>query len=208
MRTAARAASPSGHSAPGQLSLPGFDVAPSPVQNLFFAILPDRIAAGRATRLAWSLRDEHGSPRTPLAPACLHISLIGFGVDARPRPELVARVSDAAAAIALRPFEVELDRVMTFRGEPRRLPVVLLGDSTVSALSLLRSTLGAQITSLAFEHWARSRFTPHLTLFYGERPVEQRTVPAISWPVREFVLICGRRSPHRHIVFGRWPLRG
>ena len=123
-------------------------------------------------------------------------------------PRTGRRNEGAAATVVLAPFEIELDRVMTFHGAPARLPVVLLGDSGVAALSLLHSTLDARIRSFGFEYRARSRFTPHLTLLYAEQPVEQRTVPAIGWPVREFMLIHGQKSTRRHVVLGRWPLRG
>lgn len=127
---------------------------------------------------------------------------------APPRPELVAAMSDAAAAVGLVPIEVELDQVATYNGKPGRLPVVLRGDSGVAALSQLHAALEARIERFVLARRACSRFTPHLTLFYGERPVGHRAVPAIGWHAREFVLIHGQTSPRRHDVLGRWPLRG
>ena len=86
--------------------------------------------------------------------------------------------------------------------------MVLRGDSGVAALSQLHAALEARIERFVLARRACSRFTPHLTLFYGERPVGHRAVPAIGWHAREFVLIHGQTSPRRHDVLGRWPLRG
>ena len=193
---------------PAQLSFPEFEIAAGPSHRLFFGVLPDRAGAERAARLAWSLHDETGSRGHPPDRACLHISLIGFRLKAPPSPELVAGMSETAATVALAPFAIELDRIMTFRGRPGRLPVVLLGDGAVAALTLLHLTLDAQLRSFGFDYRMRSKFTPHLTLLYGERPVTQRAVPPIRWPAHEFVLVHGLSEPLRHLVLGRWPLRG
>ena len=189
-----------------QLVFPGFDLPTPPEHRLFFAVSPDHAAAERATQLAWALRDEHGLRRRP--PACLHISLIGFRMKAPPPPEWVARMSEAAATLALASFAVEVDRVATFRGPPDKLPVVLLGDGAVAALTPLYLTLDERLRSFGFEYTTRSRFTPHLTVLYGERPVAPRAIPAIAWRVDELVLIHGHGRPYRHEVLGRWPLGG
>ena len=189
-----------------QLALPGFDLKAPPVHNLFLAVLPGRAAAGSTRLLARSLHAELGSGGRPQMPACLHLSLLGLRMAAPPRPRLVAALSEAAAGIALAPFDLALDRVMTFRGEPGRLPVVLCGGGGAAALSSLHSTLAAQLERLGLAQRRRSRFTPHLTLLHADRPIPQRAVPAIAWRVGELVLIHGHGRPYRHEVLGRWPL--
>jgi len=53
-----------------------------------------------------------------------------------------------------------------------------------------------------------SSFTPHVTLLYDGRVVTERLVEPIRWTVREFVLVRSLLGKTRHIVIGRWPLRG
>jgi len=51
--------------------------------------------------------------------------------------------------------------------------------------------------------WARRAFTPHVTLWYGEREIAENPIEPIGWTVREFVLIHSLRG---HTCLARWPL--
>jgi RNA 2',3'-cyclic 3'-phosphodiesterase len=51
--------------------------------------------------------------------------------------------------------------------------------------------------------WARRAFTPHVTLWYGERELAENPIEPIGWTVREFVLI---RSLRDHTHLACWPL--
>jgi 2'-5' RNA ligase len=52
--------------------------------------------------------------------------------------------------------------------------------------------------------WACGYFTPHVTLLYDKRSVEEQPIEPISWNVREFALI---HSMNGHTHLARWPLR-
>jgi 2'-5' RNA ligase len=50
---------------------------------------------------------------------------------------------------------------------------------------------------------ATTNFTPHVTLLYDARDVDEFPVEPIGWTVKEFVLIRSLNG-HEHLV--RWPL--
>ena len=52
------------------------------------------------------------------------------------------------------------------------------------------------------------KYTPHVTLLYGDRFVADRRVDAVSWAVHEFVLVHSLLGRCRYNVLARFPLRG
>jgi 2'-5' RNA ligase len=53
-----------------------------------------------------------------------------------------------------------------------------------------------------------AHYTPHVTLAYGMPWIAARPVDAVSWNVREFVLMHSLLGRTRHIALARWPLAG
>jgi 2'-5' RNA ligase len=50
----------------------------------------------------------------------------------------------------------------------------------------------------------KREFTPHITLFYAERNIEEHPIEPIGWTVNQFVLI---HSKQGHTCLAQWPLR-
>jgi 2'-5' RNA ligase len=71
-------------------------------------------------------------------------------------------------------------------------------------LRSFRRTLGVAMARKGFRYLAKKDFTPHITLLYAERDVEEHPIEPIYWTVNEFVLI---HSMHGHVHLARWPLR-
>ena len=136
-----------------------------------------------------------------MAPESLHISLFFLG---ECEDQLVRLVCDAASNVRAQPFDVWFDRSATFRGRPGNRPFVLIGDLGVEGVRSLRRSLGAALAEERMRRLARREFTPHVTLLYAEREVEENPIEAIRWTVNDFVLVHSLRG-HRHL--GRWPLQ-
>src|SRR6202043_848028 len=107
--------------------------------------------------------------------------------------------------VRMKPFEVSFDRTSSFRGKLGNHPFVLLGDNGLSRLRSFRRTLGAAMMRKGFRRLVNTGFTPHVTLLYDIRNVEEQPIEPILWTVREFVLVHSMRG-HAHLA--RWPLRG
>lgn len=175
--------------------------------TLFFAVQPPPFTASSISRLAWHLRDKHRLTGKPLRPQCFHVSLLFAGYHGPMPPATLGAVREAAAAIAMPRFRVGFDWAASFRS-CRDRPLVLGGDDGVGGLIALRDKLVAATLDISGIPPARRAFTPHVTLLYDPRDVREEPVEEITWPVGEFVLIRSLFGQGRHIVLGRWPLRG
>ena len=176
--------------------------------TIFFAVQPPPFTASSISRLALYMRDKHRLIGKPLRPDCFHASLLFAGYHGRLLPQTLSAIRHAAATIAMPRFRVGFDWVASFRARHNR-PLVLGGDDGVSGLISLRDRLVAATVDIPGSVPAsRREFTPHLTLLYDGRNVREEPVEEIGWPVTEFVLIRSLFGQSRHVVLGRWPLRG
>lgn len=192
-----------------QLSLIGFDPPPKRTDRLFFAIFPDTDAAARMGRLTDRLRTEQHLRGRPLDATRLHVTLHHVGDYAGLPEQLVDQARDAAAMVAMLPFDVCFNRVASFR-RSQSLPLVLRGDEQAERGGLMsfQQALGQAMTQVGLGRMVNQRYTPHVTLLYDDRNVAEHPVEPINWTVREFVLVHSLLGQHRHVPLGRWPLRG
>lgn len=168
--------------------------------RLFFAIVPDADAAARIYRLAGTLKQAHKFDRAIIEAERLHVSLFFLGELSE---HMVQIACQAANEVRAQPFEVWFDRSVSFRGGVGNRPFVLAGDDGLNGLLALRRTLGVALAGRGLRRLASKDFTPHVTLLYGERNVEEHPIERIGWTVNEFVLI---QSMNGHVHLGRWPL--
>lgn len=191
-----------------QSALPGFDAAPAPTDRLFFAIFPDADAAGRIAPLASRLRDEHGLNGKLIERARLHVTLHHLGDFVGVPRDIVARAGEAAATVAMPPFEMSFDRAMSFSGRPDKRPFVLLGGEGLAALKAFQRTLGTAMEKAGLKLFkADTNYTPHVTLLYGDLLVAEQAVETINWTAREFVLVHSLLGQGVHVPLARWALR-
>jgi 2'-5' RNA ligase len=169
--------------------------------RLFLAAVPDADTAARIYRLACVLKRAHRFNGKLIEPERLHITLFFLGG----LPERIVRMAcEAAAEVKAPPFEILFDRYASFRGKPGSRPLVLMGDDGLDRLKSFRRTLGGAMARRGLKHLTKKDFTPHITLVYAERNVEEHPIEPICWTVNEFVLI---HSMHGHVHLARWPLR-
>ncbi len=193
---------------PEQLSFAGFGAALPPTDGVFFAIFPDVAAAARIARLARHLRGEHGLRGAPLETERFHVSLHSLGEYSGLPQGVVAAAGEAATSVVAPPFDVKFDRVVSFRGRPGDRPLVLRGGDGLAALKAFQQALGAAMVKAWLGRRAKSYYTPHVTLLYGDRGVDEQAVETIGWTVHEFVLMHSLLGQTRYIPLARWPLRG
>jgi len=137
----------------------------------------------------------------------LHVTLHHLGDYSGLPQDLVDTAMKAAAAVAQPPFEIAFDRVGSFR-RPRNLPLVLRGGDGLAGVTAFQQVLGVAMTQAGLARWVEMRFTPHMTLLYDDRTVEEQPIEPIRWTVREFALVHSLLGQTRHIPLGRWMLRG
>ncbi len=86
------------------------------------------------------------------------------------------------------------------------MPFVLQGDEGVIGLLVLQQRLGRLMENAGLGR-ADPHYTPHMTLLYGDRTVDDEAVRPISWAVREFVLVHSLLGRSRYNILARFPLR-
>jgi len=169
--------------------------------RLFFAAVPDTDAAARIYRLAHALKRAYRFNRAIIEPGRLHVSLFFLGELSE---QIVQIACEAAAEVRVPPFEVWFDRSVSFRGRPGSRPFVLIGNDGVDRLRSFRRVLGVALAGKGLKRLAKRDFTPHVTLMYAEREVDEHPTEPIRWTVNEFVLIHSMRG---HVHLARWQLR-
>lgn len=187
--------------------LPGIDIAPIPMDRLFFAIFPETEAAVGIEQVARGLRKKNGLNGKFIATERFHISLHLIGHFAGLPQDILAMADKAAGASAAvtPPFEIMFDRAMSFLGRPLRHPFVLCGSDGVAALAEFHLALGGAMERAGLKVRA-SHYTPHMTLLYGDRCIAEQMVAPVALSVREFVLVRSLLGRSRYVPLARWTL--
>ena len=183
-------------------------VRPKRPERLFFGLFPDAETSRRVGRFAERFLGEHHLEGPRLETERLHVSLHHVGDYKRLRSKFVYAARQAGNAVSLHPFEMTFRFIKSFdggpstTGRPRRQPLVLLGEG--DALLELHKALGAAMEKSGLR--PAERFTPHMTVFYGAKPVATEAIEPIRFVVKEFALIHSELWLTRHQVVDRWSL--
>ncbi|MFC0126714.1 2'-5' RNA ligase family protein [Ralstonia solanacearum] len=177
-----------------------------PAHRLFLAVKPDADAAGRIAQRVELLRSEVGFKAKPLRMERLHITLHHLGDFVELPDTLVAHACEAVASVALPPFEVTFDQVVSLHGRRDHWPFVLTGGAGLHALIDFQHALGGALERAGLRV-PKARFVPHITLLYDRGGFAPKPVEPIAWTVREFMLIDSWLGKTRYDEKGRWPLR-
>lgn len=176
--------------------------APSRV-NLFFALRPPPRLQPRIESLGRGLKQAHGLGGQPIGRDRLHATLASVQDPRYPLRDVIARAASFAAQLHHQRFSIRFEWTQSFDVHRRRFPLVLRGGS--DGLSGFHHALSAGMRGAGFD--VSASFTPHITLLWADRKVEEYPVAPISWTVEDFVLVMSLVGYSRHIVMGRWPMR-
>jgi RNA 2',3'-cyclic 3'-phosphodiesterase len=191
---------------PEQLGLPGFDAPAAPTDRLFFAIFPDPDACARVEPLAAALRARFALKGKPLATGRFHVTLFHLGDFLGVPPGVVARAREVASSVATPAFQIEFDRVLSFKGRPGHRPLVMTGGEGVAALTAFQQVLAASLLKAGLGGRMRQAFLPHLTLLYDGRKVDEHAIEPVAWRAHEFVLVRSLLGLSQYEWLGRWAL--
>ena len=191
-----------------QLVLPGFERPPEPADNLFLAFVPPVASVPVIDERIRQCRRDHGLSGKALASSCLHVSLHSLGKYDGVPPGLVEGTGAAAAAVFMPPFQVRFDHALSFQNRRARRPFVLRACGDMAALTAFHRRLGEAMTKAGLGRCVMRHFTPHMTLLYDQRIVEEHAIETLGWTVTDFVLVHSLVGQGRHNHLARWPLRG
>ncbi len=119
--------------------------------------------------------------------------------------DIIVRAKQAADGFAHPAFRVQFNSTASFRHGAQRYPLVLRGsDEDVSSLISFQRKLAARMRRVGLQ--VEAGFTPHVTLMWADRCIEEYPIAPIAWTVQEFVLTIIFQGISRHIHVARWPL--
>lgn len=176
--------------------------ARAPVK-LFFAIRPEGEAGAAIASLGTRLKTAHRLRGRAIARERLHNTLAAVH-DAGTISQNIARARAIGDRLRHRRFTVRFDWTGSFQGNGHGHPFVLRGDDGLGALSQFRQTLREEMLRAGFA--VTRGFTPHVTLLWADRRVEEHPIAPIIWMVREFVLTASLQGYSQHMDIARWLL--
>ena len=181
-------------------SLPWTSLQAVVVAGFFSRPFPTR--ARRSEFTAWRACSSGPiiSTASSIAPERLHISLFFLG--GLPERQLSARHGrlPRMCGPSRSKFRSTAPRVS---GAGRAIVLCTDRRQGLRRLQSFRRMLGAALTRRGLSRVANTNFTPHVTLLYDARSVDEYPIGPIFWTVTEFVLI---HSMKGHDYLARWPL--
>jgi 2'-5' RNA ligase len=166
--------------------------------KLFFAFLPSSKAATAAVDISLKLGRQHRLPGKPVRTRNFHISLFPYTLSDVLYDQLLEEASVLVQAIRGKPFEMTLDKAMSFAN------CLVLGSTREPGEIY---TLHRQFADRFKAFGNAGDLTPHMTLLYTDKRIEEQRIEPIHWTIEEFVLIDSIQGQGCHEIVGRWPLR-
>jgi 2'-5' RNA ligase len=176
--------------------------------TLFLAIKPDEEAARRIYQLARTIKDARGFKGDLIGLERFHVTLFFLGLCEDFSGQMIARIHRAAGELKAAPFEVTFDRTMSFLNRRDNYAFVLVGDGGVDRLRAFHRLFGAGLARNGLRRWVHKISTPHVTLLYDKRIVDEQPIEPISWMVSEVLLVRSVRGQQKHRNLASWQLRG
>ncbi len=170
--------------------------------SLFFAHKPAPDLRLDLAELGQRLARLHGLKGHLMDAGRLHLTLAAAWSEHLSLPEAIWRAQHVAMEIRAPACAACFDLVGSFRNRDR-YPFVLRGAG-MTGLARLRARMREAMQRAGFA--VSSTFTPHMTLMWADRPVEDNPIAPISWPLEDFELILSADGDH--IQLGRWSLGG
>lgn len=168
-----------------------------PSHRLFLAFLPPRPVA---EEIDWC-RTCFGRCRTPVAIGRLHLTLLMLGDhEAAPRG-LAAKVRETLLSGAPTACRIVFDTLV--RGGRSTL---LAPSEPLLGVAGFQRRLAQMLARASIAPPPQWRFSPHITLGYGQAQGATRPIDPISWTADELVLVHSLVGQTRHVALGRWPL--
>ena len=174
--------------------------------RIFFSLYPPVETAERIARLMDRLFETGALGGRRVTRDCLHVTLYGLGgYNSIPRDH-IDEVCGAISHLKMCPFDLVLNRMMSFQNTDGSQPRVLTGEDGVYGADALHGAIYAVLTKGNSRRRRAPRLTPHLTLSYEEHVLPDAFIDPLRWRVQDFRLIHSAHGESRHEVLGRWPL--
>jgi 2'-5' RNA ligase len=136
----------------------------------------------------------------------LHVTLSALGRRSRFSTLDLAARKEELSSVALEPFMLVFDQLMSYDRRDGKKPLVLCCSSPNRHLLDLRSRIVEAQKQPGVEDGTARGFSPHMTLFYTHHFVRRQQLErAVEWLVADFHIIWSHTGECRHESLWRWP---
>jgi 2'-5' RNA ligase len=172
--------------------------------SLFFATLPPDPIRPVIGDLCATLRRAHRLQGATISKALLHNTLAPVFDRRFSLEKNIARARRVGEEMRRPSFSVQFEWTQSFCSNAQRHPLVLGGDNGLAPLKTFRQDLREQMLRAGF--MVPQSYTPHVTMMWADRCVDENPIAPIGWQVRDLVLVLSLRGFGRHYTAGRWSL--
>jgi 2'-5' RNA ligase len=170
--------------------------------SVFFAVRPPPPFCPKIESLRRTIRRAHGLHGTDIAQERLHNTVASVYHPHRSLKDSIERAREAAATLRHPAFHARFEWTQSFNVHRDRYPLVLRGE--LAPLMNFHQALAVQMARKGLP--ISQNYTPHITLSWADRAVEEYPIAPLEWQVTEFVLILSISGEARHIILGHWQL--
>jgi 2'-5' RNA ligase len=171
--------------------------------NLFFALTPPDAVRPAMERLGGTLQRAHRLRGRRITKDRLHNTLAAVH-DVGSLTENIERAKRIGARIRYPSFPVRFEWTGSFKVGQARYPLVLRGEDGLKPLIAFQQEVCSQMSRAGFA--VARNYTPHVTLLWADRCVEEYPIAPIGWTVQDFILVLSLIGQSRHIRVARWQL--
>ena len=172
----------------------------SHMANLLFLAKPKLEIRHAIAEIGRRLVQAHGLRGHLMDAGRLHMTLAAAWAEHLSLQEAIWRAQALAIEVRAAACPACFDVVGSFRNHDR-YPFVLRGEGMIE-LADFRAHLRRVMQRAGFA--VSAGFTPHMTVMWADRCVEDNPIAPICWPIEDFELVLSADGDH--IELGRWPL--
>lgn len=190
-----------------QLSLFGPPEPPaSQYKYVFLGIFPDLYTAQYIANRTNTLCQKHGLLGRVRPASHLHVSVPFLSGSIGVSEKVIDHVCKAVASVT-HPFEINFDWIKSFGRGTRNRPLVLTNDHQGDdGVKRFQGSLCAEFAKFAPRSYSIPKFTPHVTLLYGNQELASEPIEPVHWMVKEIVLVCSEVGATKYHRLKSWAL--
>jgi len=172
--------------------------------NLFFALRPPDAMRPRLEALGDTLKRAHRLRGRAITGNRLHNTLAPLPAQENALKAIIARARRAGDRVRHAAFPVRYEWTGSFRNTGGAHPLALQGGDGLNPLREFRRLLAGELRREGFHQ--PEGFTPHVTLLWADRRVDDHPIAPLQWTAPDFTLVASLVGQARHIALASWPL--
>jgi 2'-5' RNA ligase len=171
---------------------------------LFFALYPPPPLSLEIFSRGAYLKHAHHLAGRMIDPPRIHLTLASVYNFTEPWADQLERAMRVGRSMRQQSFSLELERTQSFAHGGYYQPFVMCGEDGTRCLKHFQKALAEEMRRSGFK--IPHGFTPHVTMLWADRRIDENPMLPVCWTATDFVLIKSIRGHSQHTELGRWRL--